>query len=238
MNRKIAFLISLLFAVMLIAGAAAEPVIIPVGQVPEDGLTFTKAEALAKATELFADQGYTYSEGKYFRKAGNVLLPDGQAAWITFIERQEEEAAGNLYAVFSADTGETIELYYPDNDVYTWVLLQWRDEKHGSRSYWPVEDQALFDWLFFSGDIELFDPSKTGVSADEAVRIASDWVREDAGIAYDNTSVSYIGHYDDDQIWYDWVISFEEDGSQILIVYVDAETGIIENSYDMAEGEG
>ncbi len=237
MNRKIAFLSLLLFAAMLILRAAAEPVLIPVQPVPEDGLTFTEADAVAKAEGLFADQGYTYSEGKYFRKAVSVLLPDGQTAWIAFIERREKEAAGNLYAVFSADTGKTIELYFPDNDVSTWVLKQWIDVKHGHRSDWSVEDQALFDWLF-SDDTDMFDPSQAAVSSGEAVRIASDWVQKNAGIIYDNTSVSYIGLYDDSHSWYNWVISFQQNGSQVMIVYVNTETGVVENSYDVAEGEG
>ena len=234
MNRKLSFLISLLLAVFLAAGAAAEPITVPVQQVPEGSLAFTREEALAKAEELFAGQGYTYAEGKYFRKAAGVQLPDGQAAWITFIERQDADAAGNLYAVLSADTGEIIELYYPDNDVYTWAMLQWNDAKQQRRSDWPVEDQALFDWIFTDSG-SMFDPSRAAVSSDEAVRIASEWVGGRFGMTYDDTHVSFMGHGDGG---YSWVVSFLRNGSQVMNVYVSTETGEVENSFDMAEGNG
>ena len=237
MNRIISCLVALLIVLSLAAGAAAGTVIVPVRQIPEGGLAFTKADALAKAAELFAGRGYTYSEGAYFRKAGSVLLPDGQAAWIVFIERQEDNAAGNLYTVLSADTGNVIELYYPDNDVYTWIMMQWAEAKQRRRSAWSVEEQALFDWLFTAGS-DMFNPSQAAVSSDEAVRIASDWVKEHFGIAYDDTGVSFIGWSDDSHTWYSWTVSFCQGGSQVMVVYVSTETGAVENSFEMSDGIG
>ena len=237
MKRKIFLFILLLLATTVLTAAAAETVIIPVRQVPEDSLAFTREEALAKATELFSEHGGTYSGEQYYRKAGSVLLPDGQTAWIVFIERHAEEAAGNLYAVLSAENGEIIEIQYPDNDVYTWVMLQWINAKNQYRSDWPVEEQALFDWLFSDSD-ELFEPSLAAVSSEEAVRIASEWAREYSGAAYDDATVSYAGFSDDRHMWYCWIVSFEQNGNQVLIVYVNTENGEVENSYDPEEGVG
>ena len=237
MNRKTTLWILLLLTAILTTGALAGPLIIPVRRVPGDSLAFTGEEAFTKAERLFSEHGYSCSEETHRCKAGSVLLPDGRSAWIVIMERHVEEPVGNLYAVLSGDNGEVIELYYPDNDVSTWALLQWIDAKNKHRNDWPVEEQALFDWLF-TGDGDMFEPSQAAVSSEEAVRIASDWMKEHSSTEYDDTGVSYIGLYDDSHTWYCWVISFLRNGNQIMLVHVSTESGEVVNSFDMADGNG
>ena len=239
MNRITALALALVLAFTVLSAALAEPVIIPVQYVPEEGLQFTKADALAKAEALFAESGHTYDAENYTRKAGSVRLPDGQSAWIVFIERRNDKPDGNLYAVLSADDGSVIELYYPDNDVYTWLMMQWISAKDRHMSDWSIEEQALFDWLFSDSEDKLFEPSETGISSEEAVLIAAKWLKEHFNAAYDETHVSYLGLYDDRQDpWYCWVVSFLENGKLMYVLHVNTETGEVVNSFDAAEGVG
>ncbi len=236
MKQKAVFLTVLLLTMTLTAGALAGTVIIPESRIQEEGLRFTRGEALTKAAGLLAEQTDSYRAENYRQQAGSVRLPDGRDAWIVIMERCVDEPVGNLYAVFSADDGEVIELYYPDNEVYTWVLLQWIEAKHGHRKDWGVGDEALFDWLFSSGD-SMFNPAQAAVSSEEAVRIAAGWLKAQFGITYDDADVSYSG-YDagNGRTAYDWVVSFNRNGKQTFVVFVNTETGEVKNSFDLSEG--
>ena len=238
MKKRMIFpAILLLLVLALVAGALADAVIIPVRRIPENGLPFTREEALARTADLFSEHTGAYRAENYRQNAGSVLLPDGRTAWIVTMERCVDEPVGNIYAVFSAEDGGIIELYYPDNDIYTWVLMEWIGAKHLHKQDWSVEDQALFDWLF-SGSGDMFDPSRAAVSADEAVRTAAKWLQDTFGAGYDEARVSYSGHTDDGsgRTSYCWVISFIRNGKQAYIVSVSTETGEIDNCFSMDEG--
>ena len=91
-----------------------------------------------------------------------------------------------------------------------------------------------------SGSEDLFDPSQAAVSADRAVLTASAFIREylDAGYCSE-ASVSHMelgGESGDPR--YCWLISFYEYGQQKYIVYVNTETGEVENSFSVDEGIG
>ena len=236
--KKIVFVMTLLLAAVLAAGALAETVILPVQRAEEEGLAFPREKVLLKTNVLYMEHyGVQKIEGCR-TKAGSVLLPDGRTAWISFLEREDDDAPGNLYLVLSADDGEVIEEYWPDDDIYTWILLQWHDIKGGSMMDWPLEDQALFTWLFGTVD-EYFDPTQTAVSPETAIGIADAWLKERFGSAYDNALVSFSGRYDENgRLLHYWIVSFLRDGEQAFIVNVDTETGEVINSYDMAEGNG
>lgn len=235
-KRKITPFIVLLLVLAMVSGALAESVIIPVRRIPEDSLAFAREEALARAADLFSGQNSAYRAENYRQDAKSVLLPDGQAAWIVTMERCVEEPVGNIYAVFSADNGEIIELYYPDNDIYTWILMEWISAKRLHRQDWSVEDQALFDWLFAGSD-SMFEPSHARVPSDEAVRVAAKWLLETFGAGYDETRISYSGNTDGSgNTSYCWVISFIRNGKQAYIVSVSTETGEIDNCFSMDEG--
>ncbi len=228
--------IVLLLILTLITGALADSVIIPVQRIPENNLPFTREEALARTAELFSAHTGAYQAENYRQKAGSVLLPDGRTAWIVIMERCVNEPVGNIYAVFSAEDGGIIELYFPDNDVYTWVMMEWFNAKHLHKQDWSVEDQSLFDWLFSDSD-DMFDPSQAAVPSGEAVRIASEWLRDTFGAGYDEVRISYSGHTDDNsRTRYCWVISFIRNGKQSYIVSVSTDTGEIDNCFSMDEG--
>ena len=236
--KKFLFVITLLLAVTLAAGALAETVIIPVRRVEEEGLAFDREQVVLKTSRLYTEH---YGPRKIVggrMKAGSVLLPDGRTAWISFLEWEDEDSPGNLYLVLSADDGEVIEEYWPENDVYTWILLQWHEAKGGSIIDWPLEDQALFTWLFGTVD-EYFDPAQTAVSPEMAVGIADAWLKERFEVEHDNAVVSFSGRYDESNtLRYYWIVNFLQDGEQVFLVDVDTETGEVINSYDMAEGNG
>ena len=170
-RRKSLPAIILLLVLILVTGALADSVIIPVQRVPEDNLPFTREEALTRTADLFSAHTGAYHAENYRQKAGSVLLPDGQTAWIVIMERCVNELVGNVYAVFSAEDGGIIELYYPDNDIYTWAMMEWINAKHQHKQNWSVEDQSLFDWLFSDSD-DMFDPSQAAVSSDDMMRPA------------------------------------------------------------------
>ena len=236
--KKFLFVIALLLAVTLAACALAETVIIPVQRAEEEGLAFPRDKVILKTNVLYMEHYDVRKVEGCRMKAGSVLLPDGRTAWISFLEREDDDAPGNLYLVLSAEDGEVIEEYYPDDDIYTWVLLQWHDIKGGSMTDWPLEDQALFTWLFGTVD-EYFDPTQTAVSPETAIGIADAWLKERFGAAYDNALVSFSGRYDDNnRLLYYWMISFLQDGEQAFIVNVDTETGEVINGYDLEEGNG
>ena len=237
--KKFLFAITLLLAITLATGALAETVIIPVQRMEEEGLAFPRDKVILKTNVLYMEHYDVRKVEGCRMKAGSVLLSDGRTAWISILEREQEEAPGNLYLVLSAEDGEVIEEYYPDDDIYTWVLLQWHEAKGGgSLMDWPLEEQALFLWLFGPVD-EYFDPTQTAVSPETAIGIADAWLKERFGAAYDNASVSFAGRYDDNnRLLYYWMISFLQDGEQAFLVYVDTETGEVINGYDLAEGNG
>ena len=236
--KKFRFAIALLLAVALAAGALADTVILPVQRVEEEGLAFDREKVMLKTADMYMEHyGARKIEGARM-KVGSVLLPDGRTAWISFLEREEEDAPGNLYLVLSAEDGEVIEEYYPDNDIYTWALLQWHEAKGGSIPDWPLEEQALFNWLFGTGK-EYFDPSQAAISPERAIEIAYEWLKEQSGVQYDNASLTFSGRNDKHgNTLYYWIVSFLKDGEQVFIVDVDTETGEVINSYDLAEGNG
>ena len=236
--KKILFIIALLLAVTLAAGALAETVMIPVQRAEEESAAFPRDKVILKTNVLYLEHYDVRKIEGCRMKARTVLLPDGRTAWISFVEREEENAPGNLYLVLSADDGEVIEEYWPENDVYTWILLQWHEAKGGSIIDWPLEDQALFTWLFGTVD-EYFDPAQTAVSPETAVGIADAWLKERFEVEHDNAVVSFSGRYDESNtLRYYWIVNFLQDGEQVFLVDVDTETGEVINSYDMAEGNG
>ena len=236
--KKFLFVITLLLAVTLAACALAETVILPAQRAEEEGLAFDREKVMLKTANLYMEHYDVRTIEGCRMKAGSVLLPDGRTAWISILEREQEDAPGSMYLVLSAEDGEVIEEYWPDDDIYTWVLLQWHEIKGGSLLDWPLEEQALFLWLFGPVD-EYFDPTQTAVSPETAIGIADAWLKDAAGVEYDNASVSFAGRYDDNNsLRYYWMISFLQDGEQVFIVNVDTETGEVINSYDMKEGNG
>ena len=79
--KKILFVITLLLAAVLAAGALAETVIIPVQRAEEEGLPFTREQAVNKMNDLYMEHyGVEKIEGCRM-KAGSVVLPDGRTAW-------------------------------------------------------------------------------------------------------------------------------------------------------------
>ncbi len=237
--KKILFVITLLLAAVLAAGALAETALIPVQRAEEEGLPYTREQAISRMNDMYAEHyGVEKIEGCRM-KAGSVVLEDGRTAWIEFLEKEDDAAPGSLYLVLSAENGEVIEEYWPeDGDVYTWILLQWHEAKGGQVSGLPVEEQALFQWLYGPED-GYFDASKAAVQPEEAIGTAADRAEELTGVKYDEASLSFSGRYDENgNILYYWIVSFYQDGEQAYLVYVDTETGEAFNSFDLSEGNG
>ena len=87
---------------------------------------------------------------------------------------------------------------------------------------------------------DLFDPSQAAVSVDQAVLTASAFAREYLDAKYYNEiTVSHMGLGESSEtLRYCWLISFYEYGHQEYIVYVNTETGEVENSFTIDEGIG
>ena len=237
--KKILFVITLLLAVTLAAGVLAETAVMPVQREEEEGLPFTREQAISKMNDVYAEH-YGVREIQGCRmKAGSVVLEDGRTAWIEFLEKWDDAAPGSLYLVLSAEDGEVIEEYWPeDDDVYTWILLQWGEAKGGAVSKLPVEEQALFQWLFGPDD-GYFDTSKAAVQPLEGIGIADEWLKENFGLVYNDASLSFSGRYDDNgNMLYYWTVTFYSDGEEAYLVHVDTETGEVINSFDLSEGNG
>lgn len=237
--KKFLFAITLLLAVTLATGALAETAVMPVQRAEEEGLPFTREQAISKMNDVYAEH-YGVREIRGCRmKAGSVVLEDGRTAWIEFLEKWDDAAPGSLYLVLSAEDGEVIEEYWPeDGDVYTWILLQWHEAKGGAVSRLPVEDQALFQWLFGPDD-GYFDPSEAAVQPEEAIGIADEWLKENFGLDYNDASLSFSGRYDENgNMLYYWTVTFYSDGEEAYLVHVDTETGEVINSFDLSEGNG
>ena len=237
--KKFLFAITLLLAVTLATGALAETAVMPVQRAEEEGLPFTREQAISKMNDVYAEH-YGVREIRGCRmKAGSVVLEDGRTAWIEFLEKWDDAAPGGLYLVLSAEDGEVIEEYWPeDGDIYTWIPLQWREAKGGVVPRLPVEDQALFQWLFGLDD-GYFDPSEAAVQPEEAIGIADEWLKENFGLDYNDASLSFSGRYDENgNMLYYWTVTFYSDGEEAYLVHVDTETGEVINSFDLSEGNG
>ena len=237
--KKILFVITLLLAVTLAAGALAETTVMPVQREKEEGLPFTREQAISKMNDMYMEH-YGVREIQGCRmKAGSVVLEDGRTAWIEFLEKWDDAAPGGLYLVLSAEDGEVIEEYWPeDGDVYTWILLQWREAKGGAVPKLPMEEQALFQWLYGPDD-GYFDPSEAAVQPEEAIGIAADRTEELTGVKYEEASLSFSGRYDENgNMLYYWMVTFYSDGEEAYLVHVDTETGEVINSFDLSEGNG
>lgn len=86
----------------------------------------------------------------------------------------------------------------------------------------------------------LFDPAQAAVPAGQAVLTASAFAREylDAEFCNEITvSCTGLGSSDETMV-YCWVFSFCRHGTQKYIVWVNAETGEVENSFSVDEGAG
>ena len=84
-----------------------------------------------------------------------------------------------------------------------------------------------------SGDGDPFDPAQAAVSADEAVRIACGYVRENPDAEYCNeVTVGHIVTEDGESCWQ---IMFSWIGNQNYTVWVNTETGEVENGFSIDE---
>ena len=109
--KKFLFVITLLLAVTLAAGALAETAVMPVRRAEEEGLPFTREQAISKMNDVYAEH-YGVREIRGCRmKAGSVVLEDGRTAWIEFLEKWDDAAPGGLYLVLSAEDGEVINSF-------------------------------------------------------------------------------------------------------------------------------
>ena len=80
-----------------------------------------------------------------------------------------------------------------------------------------------------SGEGNLFDPAQSAVSVDEAVQIACDYVRENPDVQYRNeVTVGHIMTEDGESCWQ---IMFSWIGNQLYTVWVNTETGEVENGF-------
>ena len=77
------------------------------------------------------------------------------------------------------------------------------------------------------GNGNLFDPAQAVVSADEAIRIACDYVRENPDVQYRNEAT--VGHIVTEDGKSCWQIMFSWSGNQLYTVWVNTETGEVEN---------
>ena len=84
-----------------------------------------------------------------------------------------------------------------------------------------------------SGDGDPFDPVQAAVSADDAVRIACSYVREIPGAEYYNEVT--VGHIVTEDRKSCWQIMFSWIRQQRYAVYVNTETGKVENSFSADE---
>ena len=84
-----------------------------------------------------------------------------------------------------------------------------------------------------SGDGDPFDPAQAAVSADEAVRIACGYVRENPKAEYCNEVT--VGHIVTEDGKSCWQIMFSWIRQQRYTVYVNTETGEVENSFSVDE---
>lgn len=85
-----------------------------------------------------------------------------------------------------------------------------------------------------SGDGDPFDPAQAAVSADEAVRIACGYVRENPAVEYGNeVTVGLIVTEDGKSCWQ---ITFAWVRNQIYTVWVNTETGEVENGFSADTG--
>ena len=80
-----------------------------------------------------------------------------------------------------------------------------------------------------SGEGDLFDPAQAAVSADEAVRIACDYVRENPDAEYYNEAT--VGHIVTEDGKSCWQIMFSWIGNQRYTVWVNTKTGEVENGF-------
>ena len=91
-------------------------------------------------------------------------------------------------------------------------------------------------------DSDPFAPSKAAVSAEQAVRTAHVFAQEYLDIKERYANEAYVSYIvlgeDDETIRLYWVIAFGHANDPMYFVYVDAETGEVENSYDLSEGIG
>ena len=84
-----------------------------------------------------------------------------------------------------------------------------------------------------SGEGNLFDPAQAAVSADEAVRIACDYVRENPDVQYRNEVT--VGHIVTEDGKSCWQIMSSWIGNQRYTVWVNTKTGEVENGFSVDE---
>ena len=84
-----------------------------------------------------------------------------------------------------------------------------------------------------SGEGDLFDPAQAAISADEAIRIACDYVRENPDAEYYNEAT--VGHIVTEDGNSCWQIMFSWIGNQRYTVWVNTKTGEVENGFSVDE---
>lgn len=233
---KLIRLIISIIVIVIPSLSFAESFLLPLKPALDSDIKTSKEEAIEIAKELLSQSGIEYDELQYKTKAGSVLLSNNQIAWIVMMNDMSDpnNSGYDLYAVIDANDGKIIELSFPQQDIKTWVLQHWIEQK-GELGSWSINDRALFNWLF-GNDSSFFDQSETSISCIQAEKIAKTWMQKvHADVYYNKTNASYLWMGQDAVPQFVWTITFFADDNELFLVYVSTTTEIVTDCYDLRE---
>ena len=258
-RRWISLFLSALLALSFAAGAEEDPLAAGEANLADHGLTLD---------DVLSDYGGITRKSKGFPDFWLSYMPDGSPSFCLFdvtgdgcvdLCTTRMFGSGMVRTQMAVYDPLSRKQYVLDGYNYDFIIDSISEGrlivvKSGPNGYGDpvteVRGTVILEngMLVFVGDPEpdasvsddLFDPSQAAVSADQAVLAASVFAREYLGAEYCNEiSVSHMGFGDSgESVRYCWLISFYRYGKQEYIVYVNTETGEVENSFTMDEGIG
>lgn len=230
MKRKRLF--CLMIAIMcFVFPAFADSYRFPVAPAPvsEAELTMEAALALAQKEMMQREGMPEINLENYNAKVNCVWLDNGEKAWVVMLD--ELGYGTDALLTLSAAGGDVLHYHATNTEITMYLIEQWTAQK-GKMKTWSVEDKALFNWLF-GNDEQYTVPDERYIAQEDAEGIAMAAVSQLVASPTASSTFVYMTYPDKQLEYYVWSVTVWENGQEVYLVHVNAETGAVVETYQL-----
>ena len=203
----------------------------PVNPAPvsEGELTMEAALSLAQ-NEMMQREGMPEIQLENYKiKAHCVWLDNGEKAWVVMLD--ELGYGTDALVTLSATGGHVIHYHATNTEITMYLIEQWTAVK-GKMNTWSVKDKALFNWLF-GNDEQYVVPDESYIAQEDAEEIAMAAVSQLFASPTASSTFLYMTYPDKQLECYVWSVTIWENGQEVYLVHVNAETGAVVETYQL-----
>lgn len=192
-------------------------------------ISMAEAIALARGEMMQCEGMSNLDLNSYIVKASFVHLETDENAWVVMLD--EKGYGTDTLVTISAD-GQRVLDYQSTNTEITALLVQLWKAKKGEMKTWPIEDKALFNWMFGEQD-QLLLPDENCISREKAGETAIAATSQPLPLAECTYSFGRLSYTDDQPDRLVWMVTIIANGQDVYLVHVDAINGTVIEKYDL-----